>query len=94
MIDALANLAREHFVISVCLMAVIGIANDFIYARYTLAIAERRALTAANWSLLFTVFWFTLTLSVVEKSLPHILAYLIGGFAGTYFGTKISSERG
>lgn len=85
--------ADQNFVLSVLFLCVVGFLCDFFYAKYTQAAAGRRPLDAANWSLLLSFFWLFLTLSVVEKSLIHILSYFVGGYLGTYLGVKKKDKK-
>jgi hypothetical protein len=80
--------ADQNLVLSVLFLCLVGFLCDFFYAKYTQAAAECREWDAANWSLLLSFFWIFLTLSVVEKSLIHILSYFVGGYLGTYLGVK------
>ena len=93
MLEHISEFAKEHLYLSMAMTFFVGIIGDYIYARYMLAVADRKPIAAANWSFLFTVLAIFLTLSIVEKSIPHIVSYLIGGYAGTYFATKNASVK-
>ena len=93
MIDAITQFAQDHIYVSICICFVIGLISDYIYACYMLAVSERRPLAAANWSLIFTILWLAFTLSIIEKSIPLILAYLAGGYIGTFLATKNAKEK-
>lgn len=88
MIDAITEFAQNHLYVSVCICLVLGLISDYVYACYMIAVTQRRPFAAANWSLIFTVLWLALALSIVVKSTPLISAYLVGGYIGTYLATR------
>ena len=62
-------------------------ALDFAWARYTVALGERR-LAAANWALLLFALGAVVTRTYVEHEWTIVPAGL-GAWAGTYAGGKV-----
>jgi hypothetical protein len=93
MIESITELAQRYTYAFCCVYFVVGLVNDYIYARYMIAVADRKPFAAANWSLVFTLLWLVFALSIVEKSVPLISSYLVGGYLGTYFAVKFSAPK-
>lgn len=61
-------------------------ALDFVWARYTASIAEKRRVPAALYASLITLFNGTLILSL--KNPWMMIPAVLGAFVGTFFGVK------
>lgn len=60
---------------------------DIIWARYTIALADRRALQAGGWSMLIFLVGGGLSVAYVHN--PRLLIpAALGAFAGTYYAVK------
>lgn len=93
MFEAVTQWANENLVASVLALVFVGFVGDYLWARYMRAVSEHKRFAAANWSLACTVVYLFLTLSIVEKSVIHICGYLVGGYLGTFLGTKRNEEK-
>lgn len=60
---------------------------DFVWAKYTVALAKEQALASANWSMLIAVVAGIAIVTYVHNPWLLIPAAL-GGWVGTYFGIK------
>jgi hypothetical protein len=61
-----------------------GFLLDVVWARCVNAISNRRAVSAANLSVLLYLCTIVSTVLIVEKCFLAIAAYAVGGWIGTY----------
>ena len=71
-----------------CIAFIAGFFLDVFWAMCVHAVANHRAIAAANIGTMFLLCTIVATLLVVEKNVPSIVAYAIGGWVGTYVAVK------
>ena len=65
-----------------------GLITDWVWTKYFKTVAQHRALAAANWSLgIYLCSLFATTL-LIDKQYDGIIAYMVGGWIGTFFAVK------
>ena len=70
-----------------------GIGTDFIWAKYVKCIANHHAFAAANWSIAIHLCSLVATVLLIDKAYMAIIAYLIGGYIGTYFAVRLGKIK-
>lgn len=67
---------------------IIGLLTDWIWTRCIKNVSAHNPFWAANWSVGIYMCGIVSTMLIVEKDIGGILAYLVGGYVGTYLGVK------
>jgi hypothetical protein len=71
----------------------VGLATDWIWSKWLIAIHEKRELSAANWSVLIYFCSFLGTFLVLKQAALPIILYVVGGWIGTYLAVKFSKDK-
>lgn len=71
----------------------VGLGTDLIWSRWLIAISEKRAFHAANWSVLIYLCSFIATYLIIKQELTPIICYLVGGYIGTYVGVSLGKPK-
>lgn len=66
----------------------IGLLTDLVWTRCIKSVAEKNAFWSANWSIAIYACGIFSTTLIVEKDIYGIIAYLVGGYLGTFIGVK------
>jgi hypothetical protein len=64
---------------------------DFVYARYTIAAAERKALKASLWAAVIPVLGGFVAIQYVDNHWL-LIPTAVGAFVGTYIATRKTKE--
>jgi nitrate/nitrite transporter NarK len=64
------------------------VALDFVWARYNIACAQKRAVSASSWAALIAALGAFVVLTYTEDHWM-ILPAALGGFVGTFFAVKM-----
>lgn len=74
--------------ITILLGFLAGVGTDFIWAKYVHAISKHKAFAAANWSIAIHLCSLFATVLLIDKAYMAIIAYLVGGYIGTFCAVK------
>lgn len=66
----------------------VGLLTDWVWTKCIKCVQDHQAIWAANWSAGIYLCGVFSTLIIIEKNPWMILAYIIGGYIGTYVGVK------
>jgi len=75
----------------IILAFVCGFSLDWVWVQCVACIPLGRPLRAANLSLMLYILNLVPTLFLIEKNLPAVAAYAIGGWLGTYISARPQS---
>lgn len=80
-----------------CLLILIAFACgcllDIVWTLCIHAVAQHRAVFAANLGALLYLCTILSTVLIIERCIIGVVAYLIGGWLGTYFTVRLSRVR-
>lgn len=68
----------------------LGLATDWIWTKWMQNVSAKQAVWAANWSVLVYIVGLMYTMLIIQQAWIPIVAYLVGGWIGTYFAVKMS----
>lgn len=68
-----------------------GLLTDMFWSFYVSKISEGKAFASANWSIAIHLCSLVATVLLIDKAYMAIIAYLIGGYIGTYFAVRFGS---
>jgi len=72
----------------IALAFICGFLMDLIWAMCIAAVTQQRPVTAANLSALLYLCTIVSTVLIVEKCFAAVVAYIVGGWLGTYVVVK------
>lgn len=72
---------------------IVGLATDLFWTKCVHNVAEKNALWAANWSIMIHVCGLFATYLLIDKDYIAIVAYIVGGYLGTFLTVKYGSKR-
>lgn len=78
---------------SIIIATLVGLATDYVWARWSANVALGNPFVAANWAFLTHVAALVFTLAVIDGNWIAILAYFAGSYVGAYLAVSGSSRR-
>jgi hypothetical protein len=82
------------YIAFIIVSALTGILTDWVWTRCLVSVQKKNAFWAANWSVGIYLCGVLSTLMIAEKNIPAIIAYIVGGYIGTYLGVKYHKDAG
>lgn len=84
--EMLTDTAEKYWALSALLSLGLGFFGDLFWARWSAAVAEKRAFAAANWSGLIYICGLFYFLLIVDQQFIQVACYFFGSYLGTYLG--------
>jgi hypothetical protein len=71
---------------------IIGLVTDITWTKYTTHISKGNKFYAANWSLAIYLCGVYATYLLIDKEYVSMIAYMIGGYIGTYYAVSNNKQ--